>query len=175
MHMAIVFQYGSNAWPDRLNSPDRLRGDAEPVGLARTSAHHELHFEVDSQTNRCAAANIRNGGTRSVWGVLYEIPDALLSRQTAGARRSLDAIEGEGTNYRRVEIEVVKRGPTDTPQRVWTYLALAPVSGLRTSFDYVSYIIRGLRKFAAPGSYVAYVKDMAVKNNGDFKDLLEPL
>lgn len=41
-------------------------------------------------------------------GVLYEVPDFLIERKAAAAqnRKSLDAIEGEGTNYKRETIAV---------------------------------------------------------------------
>jgi gamma-glutamylcyclotransferase (GGCT)/AIG2-like uncharacterized protein YtfP len=43
-----------------------------------------------------------------VWGVLYEVSDLLIERKKASEhnRKSLDAIEGEWTNYRRETIAV---------------------------------------------------------------------
>lgn len=42
-----------------------------------------------------------------VWGVVYDIPDYLIGKATAKAhnRKSLDAIEGEGTNYKQEFID----------------------------------------------------------------------
>ena len=36
--MALVFQFGSNVRYDRLNSPQRLNGEARLVGVGRTLA-----------------------------------------------------------------------------------------------------------------------------------------
>ncbi|MEK9138018.1 MAG: hypothetical protein AAB393_12905, partial [Bacteroidota bacterium] len=99
--MAFVFQYGSNSSSRRLNSVGRLRGDARSLGLAQTVGQYDLGFTVWSKTNQCAAADLVRAHGRHVWGVLYDIPDYLLSRGTAGSRRSLDAIEGRLYKRRR--------------------------------------------------------------------------
>jgi hypothetical protein len=100
--MAVVFQYGSNMSVRELNSADRLAGDARLIGVARTVEQYDLGFTVWSRRRNCAAADIIPSDTgRSIYGVLYEAPNYLLSRDTANGRRSLDAIEGEGVNYRR--------------------------------------------------------------------------
>src|SRR5438045_3551831 len=101
--MALVFQYGSNTSSGRLNSDDRLRGDARDLGLVRTQASFELHFDVWSETNKCAAADIREDSVRQIFGVLYEIPDYLMSRTTSGARKSLDEIEGRRYERRLID------------------------------------------------------------------------
>jgi hypothetical protein len=88
--MALVFQYGSNARSERLNANDRLCGDARPVGIAHTQDYYELDFTVWSKKNKCAAADIVPGSGRKIWGVLYEIPDYLIRRETSGKRKSLD-------------------------------------------------------------------------------------
>lgn len=64
--MALVFQYGSNTSGTRLNSQDRLRGDAKDLGLVCTEAPFELDFDVWSTSNACAAADIREGRGRPI-------------------------------------------------------------------------------------------------------------
>jgi hypothetical protein len=80
--MMLVFQYGSNAWAERLNSADRLRGDARDLGLVSTESAFELSFDVWSTKNDCAAANLRQSAGRQIWGVLYEVPEFLMGRDT---------------------------------------------------------------------------------------------
>jgi hypothetical protein len=48
------------------------------------------------------------GHGRKIWGVIYDIPDYLIPRKTADAKRrkSLDEIEGEGKNYKRVKTKL---------------------------------------------------------------------
>src|SRR5690348_4165929 len=92
--MALVFQYGSNTSSKRLNSAERLRGDAVDLGLVRTRSTFEFGFDMWSDVNGCAAANIRGDAGRKIWGVLYDVPDHLIESTTSGARKSFDAIEG---------------------------------------------------------------------------------
>ena len=104
--MALVFQYGSNCSMARLNSPERLRGDATPAGLAETVDNYELRFDVWSIGNNCAAADIVPEGDSTVLGVLYEVPDELMSRDTAPrGRRSFDAIEGNAYERRSIRVK----------------------------------------------------------------------
>lgn len=97
-----------------------------------------------------------------IWGVLYEVP-YVIGRATAGARRSLDAIEG--SHYQRRPIAVQKADGTPVEGEVMTYAVRAPQPGLRTSLDYVSHIAAGLREHGAPNDYVAYVKERAIAND----------
>ncbi|MBE9507726.1 MAG: gamma-glutamylcyclotransferase [Chloroflexi bacterium] len=173
--MALVFQYGSNISSDRLNSPDRLQGDAVPVGIARTMDDFELDFTVWSRSNSCAAADILPGAGRKVWGVLYEIPDYLIKRDTAGGRRSLDAIEGEGTNYRRVHIALEDARGTPIENDVITYVAITRRAGLRTSLEYCHHIISGLQQHDVPSHYIDYVKERIVANNPGLRDEVKQL
>lgn len=174
--MALVFQYGSNMSVARLNSPERLAGDARVVGIARTAELFDLAFSVWSKSNECAAANLTKNSTgRSVYGVLYEVPDFLLSRDAAKAknRRSLDAIEGEGTNYVRAMIDVI--ADDNATVRALTYLVKCPKADLKTSAAYVSHILAGLREHGMPVEYWQYVRAKILENNADLKDeLSEP-
>jgi hypothetical protein len=128
--MALVFQYGSNTSSSRLNSEERLRGDAVPLGLSYTVGQFDLGFTVWSETNKCAAADLVPARGRHAWGVLYKIPDRLLSKHTAGNRKSLDAIEG--SRYRRRKIKVCRADTPDSPMTVWTYTVINRKKGLKT-------------------------------------------
>jgi hypothetical protein len=161
--MALVFQYGSNTSPSRFNSDNRLRGDARSLGAVCTDEDFELDFTVSSVQNQCAAGDIVPGCGRKIWGVLYEIPDYLIRRETAGDRRSLDAIEG--SKYERRIIAV--RNPDGTPVagEVITYVVRDRESGIQTSLDYCRHIIEGLREHNVPDEYIEYVKARMIVNN----------
>lgn len=163
--MALVFQYGSNCSESEINSPLRLRDDAEFEGIAETIEDFELAFDVYSTKRGCAASDIvrRPGG--KAWGVLYNIPDNLIRRDTAPpGRKSLDAIEGQCTNYKRETIKV-RRHPEGDIVEALTYTVKDPQPGLRTNLAYVRLIICGLRDHNVPNEYIAKVKAIAKANN----------
>jgi gamma-glutamylcyclotransferase (GGCT)/AIG2-like uncharacterized protein YtfP len=163
--MALVFQYGSNMSSQRLNSAVRLNGEAKVIGIAYTESNFEFVFDIWSRTNNCAVANLLAGTGRAIWGVLYEVPDGLIRRETAGTRQSLDAIEGEGTNYRRQEVSLRHPDGTIVQSPVITYLGLYHREGIQTSADYVSHILKGLQDLEVPQDYFEYIKACVVKNN----------
>jgi AIG2-like family len=164
--MAVVFQYGSNMSVRRINSKDRLGGAAKLIGAGRTVEPYELAFTVWSRTNNCAAADlIPTDAGRSIHGVLYDIPDCLLSRDTAKERRSLDPIEGEGGNYNRKHIEVVK--PDGQKFMVLTYVLRNRKLGLKTSLAYVRHILCGLKEHDLPEDYFRYVLSRIIENNSE--------
>ena len=171
--MALVFQYGSNMSVARLNSYDRLAGDAKVVCVATTVEHFELVFSVWSKSNNCAAADLlpSNAG-RTIYGVLYEIPDFLMSRDTAKGkvRKSLDEIEGEGTNYSRAIIDVITNDGATV--HATTYVVKDRKSNLRTSAAYVDHILAGLREHNMPAEYCQYVQSKILENNWDLRDAL---
>jgi cation transport regulator ChaC len=172
--MALVFQYGSNISIARLNGKDRLAGDAKPICVARTVELFDLRFTVWSESNACAAADLVPGTTgRSIYGVMYEIPDFLLSRDTAKQRnrKSLDAIEGEGTNYDRVMINLKKEDGSTI--RAITYLVKDRKSGLKTSLDYVHHILLGLKEHSIPHEYRQYVRSKIIENNSELENALQ--
>jgi hypothetical protein len=163
--MSLVFQQWlySNCLDSQINSKERLLGDAKFIGIAETVDNYQLAFDVWSKTRQCAAADIVAVPDGTVWGALYEIPDYLIERQTAREkdRKSPDAIEG--TEYGRVEIDVqIANG---TVARAITYRVIEPQLGLKTSHEYVGYILCGLRGPGAPEQYVQKVKRLALVNN----------
>jgi hypothetical protein len=94
--MALIFQYGSNCLESQINSESRLRGAARFISIAETVDDYELTFDVWSVRRGCAAADMRPKHGSTVWGVLYEVDDCLLDRDTAL----------EGRNYQRHTIRV---------------------------------------------------------------------
>lgn len=163
--MTLVFQFGSNVDADRLNSPERLDRAARVVDLVRTVEPHELGFRVWSTVNQCAAADILPGQGRPIWGVLYDVPDELIRRETAGERRSFDAIESEGREYRRQPIRVVSAEGAPAETEAITYMVVSRRYDLCTALDYVRHILKGLLERGAPEDYLAYVRERIVANN----------
>lgn len=163
--MALVFQYGSNCSESQFNGQDRLCGDAKFVAVAETVDDYQLAFDVWSTGRGCAASDIVAFSGNKVWGVVYDVPDFLITRDTAAThkRKSLDEIEGEGTNYARQPITV--KSATRQLFTAITYRVINPRSGLRTSLEYVSYIVSGLREHGVAEEYVTRVKALAAVNN----------
>jgi gamma-glutamylcyclotransferase (GGCT)/AIG2-like uncharacterized protein YtfP len=173
--VSLVFQYGSNTSSRRLNSKERLQGEARVVGLARTEQSFELDFTVWSRQNGCAAADIVPGAGRAIWGVLYRIPNHLIERRTAGDRNCLDAIESEGRNYVRVPISVRLADGGRVDGKAITYVVRKRREGLATSFAYARHILEGLREHQAPSDYVDYVKQRIVRNNAALEPRIRTL
>jgi gamma-glutamylcyclotransferase (GGCT)/AIG2-like uncharacterized protein YtfP len=170
--MPIVFQYGSNTSVKRLNSAKRLNGGAEVIGLAYTQDEFELDFTVWSKTNQCAAADILPGGQTSIWGVLYDIPEELIYRNLSGNRKSLDAIEGEGGNYKRTDIQVITSADESETISAITYVVRQKQQQLKTSLAYASEIINGLKSHKVPRVYLEYVNTRIILNNPELEGFL---
>lgn len=166
--MALVFQYGSNMCSARLNSPDRLAGDAKVICIAQSVDLFEFAFTVFSKTNNCAAADIASSESgQCIFGVLYEIPDFLISRESAKTlnRRSMDAIEGEGTNYIRQAIQLQKVDGSKV--EALTYVVKDRKSDIKTSRKYVQHILEGMKEHNIPEEYRRYVVSQVIANNPD--------
>ena len=164
--LALLFQYGSNMSTARLNGSDRLAGDAKRICIAKTSGKFDFGFTVWSESNGCAAADIvSNPGGEHIYGVVYQVPEYLLSRETATVydRRSMDAIEGESKNYIRKTLEV---STLDGDMlSVLTYVVRDPKPNLKTNAEYVTHILSGLEEHKIPIEYRDYVKGQIKKNN----------
>lgn len=173
--MALVFQYGSNCLDSEINSKNRLCGDARFVDIAETVGDFELAFDVQSTGRGCAASDVVKKLGSKVWGVLYEVPDYLIDRKTAKARRrkSFDEIEGEGTNYKRETIRVCC--PDGKIVSALTYTVQCPKAGLKTNIDYVRHIVYGLGERGVSDAYIAKVKAIAAANNPDIAAEVEKL
>ena len=163
--MALVFQYGSNASSERLNSAERLVGVATAVGLVRTKECFDLSFSHFSSCNQCATVDLVHNGSRQIYGVLYEIPDNRVYRSCSVGPKTLDEIEGECSAYYRARIPVVMAASPHESHEAITYFVKSPSAGIKTNAEYVGHIIKGLRDHHAPDDYVRYVKERAIENN----------
>ena len=122
-------------------------------------------FNVWSKKNKCAAASleaVENGV--HIFGVVYEVPDHLISREASKAahRTSMDQIEGEGHNYYKTPISLIL--PDRQSMRALTYLAKAPKSNIQTSRAYAEHIMAGLEEHKMPAEYREYVKARIIFN-----------
>lgn len=160
----FLFQYGSNMSPARLNSPERLNGQAKAVWAARLDGWG-IRFDLYSKTNDSAVTDIVPAPGEHVLGVLFELPERALA--------IMDRIEGvkvDGTgNYQRtnVEVSVVPSGQTVTAV---TYLGMeAGRARFRNgSADlqivkptYFEYLLAGARQFNFATDYVRYLHRQA--------------
>jgi gamma-glutamylcyclotransferase (GGCT)/AIG2-like uncharacterized protein YtfP len=93
-----LFAYGSNLAESEMRS---WCPQARFAGLARLPGHR-LALNRRSIRWGGGAADIVPAPGEEVWGALYEVPD--------GALEGLDAKEGQGWAYRRVEVEVERDG-----------------------------------------------------------------
>jgi cation transport regulator ChaC len=146
---------------------------AQSLGLAQTVAHYELQFNVWSAGNKCAASDLVAGGQFSAYGVLYEVPGYLISRETAHVvrRRSFDEIEGKAYERRVIQ---VRRSDGAVLEAI-TYLVRNPRQNLHTSAEYVAHIIGGLREHGAAEEYIQSVKATAIANNPEIRSVVERL
>jgi len=171
--LEIVFQYGSNCSTTRLNSGERLGGAAHPRGIAETVQNYQLQFDVWSDGNNCAAADIVKTPGKKVWGVLYDIPADFVRGRRKDKKKTLEQIEGQ--RYEAVCICVRDRSGVE--QEATTFVARPNErrSGIRTSLDYVRHIITGLREQAVCDEYIQEVKRIAAENNPSIRQDVEPL
>ena len=163
--MPPVFQYGSNCDAERLNAPARLAGNAHDLGRAETIEEFDIAFDVWSQTNGCAASNLIRvpGSGRRGWGILFEIPAALIQGRRTDGRKTLAQIEGPRYEEKQIRI----RNASGKELEVATFLVRPEEQrpGLWTSFEYVQHIVSGLRAHDVPNEYVERVIDIAVGTN----------
>ncbi len=171
--MTLIFQYGSNLSTARLNGEKRLKGAAQPLFIARTIELFEFDFTVWSNYNNCAAADIvANPDGRSIYGMVYEIPERLVYRNhpANNGERTLDEIEGEGSSYIRRKLELVKKDGTSV--KAETYVVKSPRFDLVTEWDYVRHIMVGLNEHSFPAEYINYVKARVIANNAALSTFL---
>jgi cation transport regulator ChaC len=160
--MPLIFQYGSNCDASRLNSPERLNGNARDLGQAETVGQYEIAFDVWSGGNNCAASDLRRRSGRHARGVLYDVPaEWILGRKTNG--RTLEQIEGTHYEPKRIRIK-------DSAGRISsaTTFLVKPSSRqkqLATSVEYVRHIVEGLRAHDTPEEYVQRVIEVAIRTN----------
>jgi gamma-glutamylcyclotransferase len=145
---ALYFAYGSNMAAEtmaRLGPGHRFAGAAELRG-------HRLAFTRRSVRTGTGVADIVPAAERSVWGVLYELDDAMLA--------TLDEKEGNGWAYERrpVQVHCYRDG---RGLRALAYHVIARESAeVRPSREYLQGLLGAARERALPDSYVAALAAM---------------
>jgi AIG2-like family len=165
----LLFQYGSNMGPERLNSSDRLAGAAQVIGFACLD-HWGIRFDVYSVKNNCGVTDIVPAAQENVLGVLYEVPYSLVVAPR-GQRSCMDKIEGARrgrlSNYKRQKI-LVRRDGENIEAQTYVGTALGRRRFLRRSSEdcqvseaYFEHLLAGARRFKLPKSYVTYLRRQA--------------
>jgi len=165
----MLFQYGSNMNPDRLNSADRLDGDAEVVGVARLKGWG-VRFDLYGELAQGGVTDIVRSGKEDVEGVLYKVPYRLVVAPRR-QRSRMDEIEGAGlgkrSNYKRLKVSVSRKGKKIEAR---TYVGTAAgrdrflrrsVEDRRVSKDYFGHVLTGAKRFKFSKRYIAYLRRQA--------------
>lgn len=140
MDAVRYFAYGSNMLREWLQARCQ---QAKIVGLVCLPAHR-LAFDKLSKDGSGKCGYMSDSGS-SVWGVLWELPEASLSQ--------LDRIEGVGNGYERAMIQVEA-----TQQTLLDVITYRPT---RTHPDVLPYdwywalVMAGARQNNLPAEYVA--------------------
>jgi hypothetical protein len=165
----ILFQYGSNMDPNRLNSADRLDGAAEVIGLASLKGWG-VRFDLYGERAQGGVTNIVPSAREHVDGVLYRVPYRLLVA-SRGQRSRMDEIEGaklgKKSNYKQRKVIVLRDG-----QKIEARTYVGTVAGRnrflgrsgedrRVSDDYFGHVLTGARRFKLPATYISYLRRQA--------------
>ena len=160
----LLFQYGSNMSPGRLNDPNRLNGQASTTSEARLDGWG-IRFDLYSTRNDSAVTDIVPAPGEHVIGVLYEVPQDALAK--------MDEIEGvrpDGTgNYQRAIVgpSVVPDGKTVTAV---TYVGTEagrerfrnqPAKRRTVKSAYFDHLLDGAHQFNFSAEYFAYLRQQA--------------
>ena len=131
---------------------------------------YDIAFNVWSQKNGCAASDLipAPGTDRRAWGVLYEIPADLIRGKRKDKRKTLAQIEGP--LYEEKPIRVRDENGNVIEEPVVTFLVIPNEhrDGLWTSFEYVRFIVNGLRAHGVEEvdpAYIQHVIDVAIATN----------
>lgn len=143
---AWYFAYGSNMNRAQMRSRAGQIFEEQPVRLE----NYEMLFNKKARGGS-ATANIRPAPGRTVFGVLYNIPET--------AFRNLDRFEGVPEHYRRIEVNV-----TDGAGRkiaAQAYIATKVEKGLRPAPHYLQVILDGAGEHGLPAEYIGEIKATA--------------
>jgi hypothetical protein len=165
----MLFQYGSNMDPNRLNSADRLDGAAQVVGVARLPGWG-VRFDLYGVLAQSGVTDIVRSTKEHVEGVLYKLPYRLVV-PPRGERSTMDRIEGAGlggrSNYKRLKLSVWRDG-NKIEARTYVGTVLGRKRFLRrsnenrrVSADYFGHVLSGARRFQLPAGYIAYLRRQA--------------
>lgn len=155
-----VFAFGSNMCSGRFRAYGVV-----PEGAVRPAllVGYRLVFNKRSTEDKSGKANLEPHEGSDVWGVLYTVSDADLSK--------LD--EGEG-GYQRVELRV--KASDDTPSAAWVYLAKRPdnTHGLRPYTWYKRFLVEGAREHSLPAAYTEHLERVeAIEDTDTIRDKLK--
>jgi gamma-glutamylcyclotransferase len=141
----LLFAYGSNLAATEM---DAWCPEARFAGVARLP-DHRLALSRRSIRWGGGAADIVSASGEEVWGALYEVPDGTLER--------LDAKEGEGWAYRRIEVEVeVEHGGRRVAAEAYEVVDKER-EGVPPTPDYAALLLRAARERGLPEEYVERV------------------
>jgi gamma-glutamylcyclotransferase (GGCT)/AIG2-like uncharacterized protein YtfP len=137
----LLFAYGSNLAAAEITA---WCPAARFAGVARLP-DHRLALNRRSIRWGGGAADIVPSRGEEVWGALYEIPD--------GALDALDAKEGQGWAYRRVEVDVERAGRR-IPATAYEVVSKEPEEVPATP-EYAALLVRAARERGLPDHYVS--------------------
>jgi hypothetical protein len=165
----MLFQYGSNMDPDRLNAIQRLDGSAQVVGKARLRGWG-IRFDLYSETNGCGVTNITQRAREHVDGVLYRVPYRLVV-SPRGQRSRMDEIEGaklsKKSNYKQRKVSVVRGGKQIEARTYVGTIAgrnrfqICPREARQVSDAYFGYLLAGAKRFELSATYITYLRRQA--------------
>jgi cation transport regulator ChaC len=138
--VSLLFAYGSNLAASEIRA---WCPEARFAGVARL-AHHRLALNRRSIRWGGGAADIVPAAGEEVWGALYEVPD--------GALDGLDAKEGQGWAYRRVDVEVEREGRR-IRAAAYEVIDKEPEEVPATR-EYVALLVQAARERGLPDHYV---------------------
>jgi gamma-glutamylcyclotransferase len=136
----LLFAYGSNLAAAEIGD---WCPEARFAGVARLP-DHRLALNRRSIRWGGGAADIVPASGEEVWGALYEIPD--------GALDALDAKEGQGWAYRRVEVDVERAGRR-IPATAYEVVEKEPEEVPATT-EYAALLVQAARERGLPDHYV---------------------
>ncbi len=172
-----LFQYGSNMARERFIQRIEAEYEAHAphgtpilvtlLGPARLE-DWRLRPNLWSATRGCRVVNIVEKNGAEVWGALYEIAAALVTR-CDGKRSVVDRLEGHRTtrdpeNYAKICVTVNVGGE---PSTAWTYIGLReaidrceqehPTTACDS--DYIGTVIAGAESIGVPDRYLTALRD----------------
>jgi gamma-glutamylcyclotransferase len=137
--LSLYFAYGSNmasSEMERSSPGHRFLGPARLAGFRLELRRRSLRWSG-------GAADIVRAAGEAVWGALYELPPGAFDR--------LDAKEGAGFAYRRLEVEVEHEGE---PRRAIAYqVARKEVEEVAPTPEYALLLLAGARERGLPAAY----------------------
>jgi gamma-glutamylcyclotransferase (GGCT)/AIG2-like uncharacterized protein YtfP len=141
----LLFAYGSS-----MCEMDGLCPDAEYLGPARLDGRR-LAFLRRSIRWGAGVADITPDSGSHVWGALFDLPERCLE--------ALDAKEGEGFAYRRVELELLHDGRTVRAQAY--ELIEREEREIPPRQDYLELLVEGARGRGLPPEWLAELERIA--------------